>query len=104
MADYLELLDYDEEDLNSDLNTVASISDTHLQDFEMAEEVMEDLRNRLDSHVHTEICYSRNMDCPVPGCSVSNFSSKAKFSRHWNEKHVPTSVKYHCSVNHHLQT
>ena len=42
MDDYLDLLDYDEEDLNSDLKTLSEIND-----YKMTEDAVEDLRNQL---------------------------------------------------------
>ncbi|CAG2232881.1 unnamed protein product [Mytilus edulis] len=38
------------------------------------------------------------MKCPIEGCTAGRFTSKCKNARHWTEKHVQTSIKYHCSV------
>ena len=78
-----ELLDYEEEDINSDLHHLA-----------------EDTGCQLDSDNRIEIFYSNSasMICPIDGCEAGRFHSRAKYMRHWNERHVPTCIKYTCSI------
>ena len=41
---------------------------------------------------------SASMMCPIDGCEAEIFHSRAKYMRHWNERHVPKFIKYTCSI------
>ncbi|XP_063442870.1 uncharacterized protein LOC134723166 [Mytilus trossulus] len=51
----------------------------------------EDLENRIE-FFYTPI----TMQCPIDGCNAGRFGSKAKYQRHWDEKHLYLSISYSC--------
>ena len=94
MDDTLDLLDYEEEEIEKLLQP---------DELKVATEVVKDV-NGSNSHtsIHPiEFYFSPggNMKCPVEECNQSKFASKGKFQRHWEEKHVKTNIKYFCSVS-----
>ncbi|CAG2237483.1 unnamed protein product [Mytilus edulis] len=51
----------------------------------------EDLENRIE-FFYTPI----TMQCPIDGCNAGRFGSKAKYQRHWDEKHLYLTISYSC--------
>ncbi|CAG2247674.1 unnamed protein product [Mytilus edulis] len=51
----------------------------------------EDLENRIE-FFYTTI----TMQCPIDGCNAGRFGSKAKYQRHWDEKHLYLTISYSC--------
>ena len=46
-----------------------------------------------------EFLYTTGMACPISDCNVtSTFNTKAKYARHWEERHVLSAEKYECAV------
>ena len=61
--------------------------------------VVDDLRNQLEfSFFQLSFFYSKgtSMRCPIDGCEAGRFHSRVKYMRHWNERHLPTCIKYTC--------
>lgn len=49
----------------------------------------------------TEFFFSPEMSCPIDGCPPNLvFPTKAKYQRHWTEKHLPEVVSYSSPVFH----
>ncbi|CAG2192716.1 unnamed protein product [Mytilus edulis] len=51
----------------------------------------ENLENRI------AFCYTpTTMQCPIDGCNAGRFGSRAKYQRHWDEKHLYLTINYSC--------
>ena len=102
--EYFNLLDYNEEDLDTDLAAIQNQEVAQTTEFEVATQVgAEDMENhddQDDSIEKIEFYFTRGgvMKCPIEGCTAGRFTFKCKYARHWTEKHVQISIKCHCSV------
>lgn len=91
--DFYDLLDYDEEELNFDLEKISAISND--KEIQMASSAMSATTPEVEFYFSSK----QSMKCPVEGCPVESFSSKSKFDRHWMERHLQKITKYLCSMN-----
>ncbi|CAC5361866.1 unnamed protein product [Mytilus coruscus] len=99
--EYFNLLDYNEDDLDAVLHNIQNQEISQTFEFEVAKQaVLEELEDQDDSIDKTEFFFMTGggMKCPIEGCTVGRFTPKCKFIRHWTERHVKTSIKYHCSI------
>ncbi|CAC5371139.1 unnamed protein product [Mytilus coruscus] len=97
--EYFNVLDYNEDDLNADLHNIQNQEMSQKFEFELAKlAVSEELEDQSMQKIEFFFMTGGEIKCPIEGCTVGRFTSKCKFTRHWTEKHVKTSIKYHCSI------
>lgn len=53
----------------------------------------------FDQEKCIEFYYSTNIRCPLADCDFDEgFSSKTKYSRHWEDRHMCSVQKYECPI------
>lgn len=109
----LDLEDYQEEDLDNDLHALSNIAADPVELDVVERAVGEALQEvqmdsvgvelpddeQISNSVEFFFSTDGRMRCPIDGCTARRFLTKTKYTRHWNERHVPTNLKYHCSYS-----
>ena len=98
--DDFNILDYDEAELDADMEQLTQDQPVNQSELELANSVIKE-KNGNNSHEDRVEFYFNpggQMQCPIDDCGASRFASRAKFLRHWEEKHTKFGVKYSCSI------
>lgn len=73
---------------------ISSLMDTDVLDLLVQDEDLEELL--LSSSC--PFVFHSGMNCPVISCGFGSFNTRKSYSRHWETKHKPHHIIFHCSI------
>lgn len=73
---------------------MSSLMDTDVLDLLVQDEDLEELL--LSSSC--PFVFHSGMNCPVISCGFGSFNTRKSYSRHWETKHKPHHIIFHCSI------